>query len=317
MTADELFSKIKVLNERLWEHRAPRRNIDDWLSNFAGPLVDNEGEQLYALYLLSQFIYFGDHELREMLKSLFRDKFRYRLIEAIRRSHADTVDRSIIEPLFTQALQKTRFLGMGNPAESGTHLLYFFRQENHLSKDLFIQTVELFNRPTSAPDVGLADPTIERLVFIDDFCASGDQAVLYSNQLLSTLVEISNRTNQKIETFYLVLIGTKHGLSEVRSKTEFDHADAVFVLDDTYKCFHPSSRYFGAANSLDKAFAHEMCRRYGTKLYPKNPLGYKDSQLLLGFHHNIPDNTLPVIWYAEPDHPEWEPIFRRYEKIYG
>ena len=28
-------------------------------------------------------------------------------------------------------------------------------------------------------------------------------------------------------------------------------------------------------------------------------LGYRDSQLLIGFQHNTPDNTLPIIWYDE------------------
>jgi hypothetical protein len=32
---DKLFDKLQTLNERLWEHRANREEIEQWLSNFA------------------------------------------------------------------------------------------------------------------------------------------------------------------------------------------------------------------------------------------------------------------------------------------
>ena len=44
-----------------------------------------------------------------------------------------------------------------------------------------------------------------------------------------------------------------------------------------------------------------------------NSLGFKDCQLLLGFNHNTPDNTLPIFWYDEKNY-NWYPIFKRYKK---
>ena len=59
-----------------------------------------------------------------------------------------------------------------------------------------------------------------------------------------------------------------------------------------------------------------MCWKYGkTMLGEKHALGFEDSQLLLGFHHNIPDNTLPIMWFDGPDRVPWKPIFRRYPKL--
>ena len=66
-----------------------------------------------------------------------------------------------------------------------------------------------------------------------------------------------------------------------------------------------------------KGRARDLCLRCGEQLVPSHPLGYRDGQLLLGFSHNTPDNTLPVFWYEERDGPNWRPMFRRYPKGYG
>ena len=121
-----------------------------------------------------------------------------------------------------------------------------------------------------------------------------------------------------MELAYFTLFATEHGIAEFQQKTGFDKVDAVFRLDDTYKCFKDESRYFVNCNpQIERLFAEKMCRAYGVQLSPNNPLGYKDGQLLLGFHHNIPDNTLPIIWFDEEAGIPWTPIFRRYPKFYG
>jgi hypothetical protein len=76
-----------------------------------------------------------------------------------------------------------------------------------------------------------------------------------------------------------------------------------------------------------------MCRKYGhqhiksicehlrlsdeetAQLADDHSLGFENGQLLVGFHHNTPDNTLPIIWYDE-EFASWTPIFKRYNKIY-
>ena len=53
-----------------------------------------------------------------------------------------------------------------------------------------------------------------------------------------------------------------------------------------------------------------MCVKYGEQW--GDPLGYNDCQMLLGFHHNTPNNTLPIFWREK----NWTPIFKRYAKLY-
>lgn len=322
---DQLFSKIKVLNETTWESRVHRPQIDEWLKNFA-----DEKERTHALFLLSQFMYFGSLQIRELLKSLYRDLFRYPIIETIRKKNADTVELTLLEKEFIRAEKSTRFLGIGNPSESGTHLLYFFRQENRISNTLFINTHEIFKKDAGGT-LKLADPLITQYVFIDDFCGSGSQAIDYSKDI----VEDIKKLNSNATVSYLMLFGTKFGKEQVKKLTVFDFIETVVELDDSFKCFDPSSRYFhNSPTEIDKVYAQSMCEKYGRILMKSicalagwtDPdlsvisenakLGWNDSQLLIGFHHNTPDNTLPIIWYDE-DAVTWYPIFRRYNKKYG
>jgi len=198
----------------------------------------------------------------------------------------------------------------GNPSESGTHLLYIFRQENNLPKNLFINAHEIF----TSSGVGtrtLRDHSISRYVFLDDLAGSGTQAEAYSREILTDLKHMS----PSAQAAYYVLFATTRALSQIRANTRFDNVNCIYELDESFRCFSDQSRYFNGNVLFPKATSEEICRHYGNRLVPAHPLGYKDSQMLLSFHHNTPDNTLPVIWFDDPSGPPWHPIFRRYQKL--
>jgi hypothetical protein len=308
---DHLIRKLKTLNDTVWEQRAPWPKVEQWLSNFAPPVAgDQYSEHLHALYLLGRFMYFGDLEMRELLRSLFRDIYKYPIVAELRRANADTKDYDLLDALFQQELYCTRFLGIGNPSESGTHLLYHFRQENTLPTELFINTHQIFSRNLSGTR-SLRSSDVRRYIFIDDLAASGQQASEYSTDLVEEMKSLC----PSCEVVYLTLFATSTALSVIRKTTAFDRVDAVMELDPSFKVFGIDSRYFPDDDTiLSKSFAEQLCRRYGVRLNPAHPLGYRDSQLLIGFRHNIPDNTLPIIWSTGPT-PPWTPIFRRYQKL--
>ena len=301
--------KLKALSD-LWGGRATKPEVDAWLANFSDSPTDTTERNLNLLFLLSNFLYFDSDLIRELLRALYRDKFKYPLIEAIRKRLGNTTDATLLENEYAEDLKKSRFLGVGNPSESGCHLLYYFRQENQLRKDLFIHTHEAFSRNNPERKLILRSPEIERYVFIDDFSGTGEQGKAYSDEVVTDL-KVAGKSTQ-----YLVLFATKLAMTELR-KTKFDHVDCIFELDDTYKVFGEHSRYFlKPPAGISKEFLLSLCSEYGRRLHPSHPLGHKDSQLLIGFDHNTPDNTLPIIW-ADGGSPPWAPIFRRYHKIYG
>ena len=307
---DTLMKKLKVLHDGPWEGRASAVEINDWLDNFNGP--DKDLDSLSALYLLSNFMYFGDREIRELLKALFRDKYVAPLVEEIRRSLGGTKDEIRLNAELAQKLDATRFVGMGNPAESGTHLLYYFRQENGLKKDLFISPHQMFEFPLGR--AVLKDRSVEQYVFIDDFCGSGSQALDYSEAYLRMLKQAAQMARITVKVSYHVLFGTSQGIENVRTNSLFDEVECLSPLDESYRSLTLGSRYFTHPGPVTLDQARKMAENYGLRLVPLHPLGFDDGELLIGFHHNTPDNSLPIIWYDD-DPSDWMPVFRRYPKV--
>jgi hypothetical protein len=317
---EQLLKKLKVLNETTWDHKVKLPNIEKWLSNFK-----DDNEQINALFLLSQFIYINDIQLRELLKRLYRDLFKYPIVQEIRKQSNGTTDFSVITSKFQKIERATRFIGIGNPSESGAHLLYVFRTENQIANNLFLDASQI------ADDTSLKDTSVKQYIFIDDFCGTGSQADKYLRPIVTKVRSL----DPTIKLSYLMLFATKVGRDNVIKSNLFDNVQAVVDLDDSFKCFHNDTRYYINDHPpfIDKDFTQNFCEEYGKQLWTtiynkmgvKDPkltlwverdkLGYKDSQLLIGFPYNTPDNTLPIIWYNEGIMP-WSPIFKRHNKIY-
>ena len=311
---DVIVSRVITLNERLWENRLTGGSVKRWLENFTGLTgFSPDEERLHALYLISQFMYYGAREVRLLLRAVYRELFLLPLAQQIN-SRVTNV-REFEEELRTQILS-TRFLGVGNPSESGVHLLYYFRQENRLPKSNFLDAAQLY-RSDSAAVSGRspAEPGVNRYVFLDDLCGSGETAETYSKNLLPDLIQAL----PNVELHYLALFGTKDGLGHVRSRTAFGkHCAAIYELDNTYKWLDTDSRYFSVLRSeLKSSVLQLLPQHYGKLLWPEHPLGWSDGQLLLGFFHNTPDNTLPIVWCDEENGStrKWYPVFHRYPKF--
>ena len=272
-------------------------------------------ERENALHLLAHFNHFGLLEIRELLKSLYRDHIRYPLVQQIRTSNGMTVDPSVIEKNYRDELRSTRFVGMGNPSESGSHLLYYFRQENLLSKDLFVHPHEILDSPIGAPDAKIAISGLKRIVFIDDVLGSGQQAMDYSAKILPAFKKAAADEGTALEIIYGVLFAKPAGLAVARgASSEFDAVRAVHELDLSECAFSADSRVYAASPpGISLEAGRSLAEHYGGTLLPLHPLGYRDGQMLLGLHHNVPDNTLPIFWSERPD-LNWKPIFTRHSK---
>ncbi len=310
----ELLSTIQALDTCVWRKGVDQPTIEQWLREFGADGAPGTPGRRHALYLLSRFMYFGEEQVRALLRALHRDRFRYPIVAEIRRRARDTRDENMLRAGFELALSRTRFLGMGNPSESGTHLLYHYRQENGLTSKLFISPREIFDL-TQKEDV-LANPEITRYVFIDDFCGSGIQGVRYSREIVKRIVAAADQAGLKPRIEYHVLVGTTKGLQRVRTEAKFDDIACVLELDETFRAFSESSRYFrDPPGGIDREIAHALARRYGEELSPGESLGFKNGQLMLAFVHNTPDNTLPIFWHPGHIDRTWCPIFRRYDKL--
>ena len=187
-----------------------------------------------------------------------------------------------------------------------------------MSKDHFLDSAQIIRRTENHEGASarvLRYPDIKRYIFVDDVCGSGQTAIDYSQDFLNEVRQL----NPRAELFYFSIFATAGGIDAVRGNSIFgNNCDAVYKLDDTYKCLSNESRYLKVLPPLiDPDVIRQMARCYGNLLCPGHGGGYEDSQMLMGFHHNTPDNTLPIIW-MDKDHGapiSWTPVFRRYPKI--
>lgn len=318
MSADLDFieRELRSVAENAWESRVSWPEIKSWTNNFTGEVLEKPEEKMIAMYALSRFMFFSQRLVREMLISLYRDHFRAPMRQKIRARLGDSATLKLVDEQYAQELRRTRFVGVGNPSESGAHLLYYFRQVNRLEKDLFADCGSAFT-PISAGKNVLYFPrekAVTRFVFFDDLVGSFSQCGDY----LGGYIEGLRESGKEVELRFMSLFATSQGLRNANASSYFDgHATSLFELDESFQAFSMTARYFSDPPSW---FSVENFRRvfrhYGEQLQPSMPLGYQDGQLLLGFSHNTPDNTLPVVW-DEGSRRHWNPIFLRYDKNYG
>ncbi|QQT56123.1 hypothetical protein I6I98_13015 [Sphingobacterium multivorum] len=320
----ELHKRIKILNETLWGGNYRHGKVTEWLNNFY-----DEEEKMHALFLLSNFMYFSGPQIKQLLISAYRDMYKYPIIENIRKENNHTLDIQFIESQFEQIKGSTLFLGIGNVAESGNHLLYKFRQENKLPKNIFQDTEKpLYSEKNDEIISNYGDR--RKLVYFDDFVGSGSQAIEYGRTNLAKI----RKAFPQADISYILLFGTVKGIKAIKESGLFDKVDCVVEIDDSFKLFGLDSRYFKDPNRvINREFLFNMCKKHGKPLMriiaerlghenggadyfaQTNSLGFGDCQLLIGFDHNVPDNTLPIVWFNE-DESIWTPFFKRANKIY-
>lgn len=282
-----LEEQTKILDEHIWCTHHKEKKVECWLDNF------KENEKNMARKLLNHFVYFNSKMIKEMLISLYRDFIQYPIRQKV--LNKGNVEES--EESFKKELIQTRFLGIGNLSESGTYLLYYFRQVNNIDKDLFIDQSK----------VDLEGAQIKRYIYVDDVSITGNQVCEYAE------INAKEISEKEIEVNCYLLCATKKAINKIKSMNIFNSVESVFELDESFKCFRDDdSRYF--SDNSDKERFKEMAEKYGKKLYKKHVLGYRDSQLLLGLEHNTPNGTLPIFWSNKGS---WTPIFKRYGKNYG
>jgi len=320
MSSIEYERRLRVLAAQAWDGEVRWPNIESWAKSFASNTESNQDEELYALFALSRFMYFSRNLTKEMLKALYRDHFEAPVMQQIRRNFNDTKDILLLREQYKKRLSATRFVGLGNPAESGTHLLYTFRQANDLPKDYFADLLSVFTRETSRTCAGkieykIRDISVNRIVFFDDIVGSGTQAECYLSEELKRI----RASDPSFELSFLTLFATTKGLGRLNAPELFNgRATCLFELDSSFEAFSVNTRYFSDPPEWFTVSRFEdMARHYGSKLQPQWPMGYKDGQLLLAFAHNTPDNTLPIFWAQGTLQTPWHPIFPRSDKQYA
>lgn len=272
-----------------WDNKVSDPSINRWLENFTGKYFSSiEVEKKLALWLLAHFTFYSNNDVRILCKDLFNLILHKKLVE----------NRNVksFDEVLDELLNDSLFVGLGNGSESGNTILYYFRQENKLSKKCF------------EPEDG---HRYKNLIFVDDVTMSGSQACSYGKKFK---IDAENK-------YVGFLIATEEAVKVISESPLGMQPIATMVLDKRDKAFSEDSFVFSDPKVKDIiGFAKEFCLEYGRIAVQgepymfKWPLGFADGEYLIGFEYNTPDNSLPIFWGTGNG---WIPIFKRYEKIYG
>jgi len=154
-----------------------------------------------------------------------------------------------------------------------------------------------------------AADSFETIVLVDDIVGSGGQAIKAYKRSFEQL-------DRRI--IYAPIFAFDYGLQEINTHAGYDKIFVGLVLHDEDRAFSNTSIKFpdqGLRSELK-----DICEKYGKSLYEKGPLGYENTQALISFPHNCPNNTLPVIWAGRRTDEKtrgvrWHPLRERIKTI--
>lgn len=237
---EEYWEKIRILGQHEWGFPHIVSDTKNWLTNFA------ESDHKHFLHLLSLFMYYNEATIRSLLKYMFWEKVLYPVIQRLPDIPSIDLDQEL-----KKTIKRTRFVGIGNPSESGAFLLYYFRQVNEIPVTNFIHSQDLFNSD---------DTDYDSVFFLDDFSGSGTAIKRYFDSLKGSYgSDVFEKRMDKLKASIVVLFATtraKNILKSVLNDYHINEMESVVELDDSYSVFHNNSRCLSKANMKDFLAIH-------------------------------------------------------------
>ena len=196
-------------------------------------------------------------------------------------------------------------LPVGKAGKSGLAMVYYLKKTNafvtNKVKILDINELESIKEQ-------------DNLILVDDFSGSGETIISFHDSIKDKLpknITISAITIAYLNKAMLLLKKNKIEIYGNYRQAAFSNRGSVFGYQPRMKAIR------------------EFCFKYGNYIYPEmdyldkktnqHPLGYSNSQALIGFEHAIPNNTLPIIWSDRKrvdTNEAWYPIFPRRTQAY-
>ncbi|MFA0505076.1 AAA family ATPase [Vibrio sp. 10N.222.54.B12] len=264
-------------------------DIRNWISQ-----VSSHIQQRLLFNLLKNIRFYGDRDIRSLLKSL-HEKIRRNLPVIVQRSKA-------------QRRKDIWITYVDGPGKSGAQFASQYAEENLISTTCVKEISELDNivkRKEGIPN------EIQAIIVIDDFIGSGNS--------LSTSIEAFYERNgsfirdNNVSMVIGVLCGTPEGEEHVRTTLSTLDANSDLVVCETLENRHFA---FGEGNGIwadidELHSAKELCQRLGIYVDKSRPLGYNEQGLLVVFSRNCPNNTLPILHSIGRGEDRWKPLFER------
>ena len=262
-------------------------NVRAWLEQFEYNI-----EQRLMFNLLKHVRFYNEEMIREKISGLHK------------KIQQSVVARGGISPGDRRERRKDILLSsFGSPAQSGSSYARIYTTENNIFSRNEVHCDHI-------PKALQTNSEIKAIVFVDDIIGSGDSAVESLNRLNTMCGELIH--DKQITVFISAICGLhlgKERLENAIKKVPFNAEVIVSdLLTEADQCFSDQSEVFSSPSERDRA--KRIALEYGKKL-KERPFGYKNSQLLVAFRDNCPNNTLPILWKESTGKVKWTPLFKR------
>jgi len=253
-----------------------------WLSQF-----ESNKDQRVMFRLLTSLRFYSEPMVREKLRSamdFIRKETVWKIEDGKRRR------RDILVSYF------------GGVAKSGTQYARIFCQENKIIVGNVVGVEALRAR------LMVKNDDVQAVVMVDDIIGTGstiiDSLKTINEQIGDLLRELD------IQLFLVIICGfadTQKNIEKIAVELKLPlHVYCSDSLQESDRAFSETSTVFD--NEGDRNRANQLAMEWGEKLEKKWPLGHGDSQALIVFFANCPNNTLPIIY---KDGTDWTALFPR------
>jgi hypothetical protein len=262
--------------------------VKEWLQQFGHPR-----EQRFMLRLLQGLRYYTHEDVHERLRRLHG--FVVRELAEAGHEYRFTGQKRYRDDMVVCGLE-------GGGSGAG-HLVNPYRHENAVYKERVVDASGVREA------IATAEGRVRAVVVLEDFIATGGTAQDQIKQL-NRMWTADEPWPADVPVYLLGICGFDKAVSRVQRA-----ADALPVpmtvhvtdeLDDTDRVFHQESAVF--PEEADRDRAREIAYERGVALEPKHPLGHEDTQALVCFEANCPNNTLPILYKSGPN---WNALFPR------
>ncbi|PAE23883.1 hypothetical protein [Bacillus sp. 7894-2] len=259
--------------------------------------IDKYGEEeYYTKNLHSKFISWlsntEDQEVKDILIELFSEFNFYTKIEIKRILHKQLKDSlckvdlncTCILPLIAKDGRSSSF--------DMTGLLKEIIREHDI--EIFIDTIKT--------DFRFVDEDIENIILFEDISGTGGTVIKF--------LKDNTKFLEGKKVILNLIATTVSAKREIEEYLKHSRIDIELVVEHQY------SKVFLKHPSLNETH-RQLIYKFEEEIWGRdhnNILGYKDSQVLVGFSHNIPNNTLSSFWYHvdfEGARQEWHSLFKR------
>ncbi|MHB1001855.1 MAG: phosphoribosyltransferase-like protein [Armatimonadota bacterium] len=269
-------------------------DIKTWLAQFGEAY-----RQRLAYALLKSIKYYHEAEMRLKCREL------YRLVvaEAAKADYPIRVSSPKSGPGRVQNVLITPIDAVG---KSGGLIAKIIQEENRVLASHNVASIDRLAYNLSRWSERNGRPII---IFVNDFIGTGQQASGDIQNALQILRQKCENIVDKSLICYATIVGFSDGIDRVR-ETGIP-VITVDTLGDCRRAFQAEAGIF--QNEDDRSAAKRMCERIGRSLVSADHcLGHEDSQGLVVFWDNTPNNTLPIFHASGMvDGKTWRPLFPR------